>query len=138
MFESLRGVEKELQRTLVILDPEVLEPNTAAKLVEVFGRIERLGAAGKALAARRVADSGVWKKDGDRSPAHWLAKKVGTGVGQAVATIETARRITELPETLEAVKAGELSEVQAKEVVQAASAIPSKEKELLEVPRKKV
>lgn len=136
MFGKLEQAIDSLQAFVDELDHETLAPEYAVKLVETFSKGERLCSIGKSLAAGRVADSGAWRKDGDRTAAHWLAKKVGTGVGQAVSTIETAKRISELPETLEAVKAGELSEVQAKEVVQAASANPSKEKELLEVAKK--
>ncbi|MBW3589591.1 MAG: HNH endonuclease [Actinobacteria bacterium] len=135
MFGKLKQAVALLEEFVRDLDPEVLAPDYALELVETFSKAERLSSAGKALAAGRVADSGVWKKGGDRSAAHWLAKKNGTSVGQAVSTIETARRVSELPETERAIKAGELSEVQAKEVVHAASLNPSKEKELLEVAK---
>jgi hypothetical protein len=135
MFDKVTQAERLLAEAVAALEPEVLEAKSAAKLTEAFARVERLGAAGKALAARRMADSGVWRKDGERSPAHWLAKRAGTSVGQAVATIETAQRLAELPGTEAAVKSGKLSEVQSKEIASAAAASPSAEKELLEVAR---
>jgi len=114
------------------LDPEVLEGASAIKLVEAFAEAERLGAAGKALAARRVADSGAWRTSGEKSAAHWMAAATKTSVGAAVTTLETAGRLSELPRTEAAVRAGRLSEAQAKEVASAGAACPSSEGELLD------
>jgi hypothetical protein len=133
MLDKLRRAERLLQEAVDGLDPDVLEAKSAARLTEAFARLERLSSAGKALAARRMADSGVWRKDGERSPAHWLAKRAGTSVGQAVATIETAQRLAELPQAEQAVRKGRLSETQSREIASAAAASPSAEKELLEV-----
>jgi hypothetical protein len=131
MFEGLQKAEGLLRRSVEALDPEVLEPDFAARLVEIFSRIERLGAAGKSLAARRVASSGIWRESGERSPAHWMARSTGTSVGHAVAVLETAERIGELPGTNDALRDGKLSEVQAIHIASAASASPSHEAELL-------
>lgn len=113
------------------LDPEVLDPTFARELVETFCRIERLAAAGKTLAARRVANTGAWRVTGDRSAAHWVARKTGSSVGHAIGVLETAERLSELPATEKAVRAGKLSEVQAKEIVSAAAASPAAEPGLL-------
>jgi hypothetical protein len=48
------------------------------------------------MAAKQVANSGRWRRSGERSAAHFVARKAGTTVGQAVATLET-RRLAELP-----------------------------------------
>ncbi|MBA2274827.1 MAG: hypothetical protein H0W21_13150 [Actinobacteria bacterium] len=74
MFEWVRETETAMEHGVAALDPEVLDTETATQLVERFARIERLGAAGKAMAAGRVADSGAWRKEGDRSAAHWVAR----------------------------------------------------------------
>ena len=65
MFDKVARAEKLLKEVLDVLDPEVLEAKTAASMTESFARMERLCAAGKALAARRMATSGVWRKDGE-------------------------------------------------------------------------
>ena len=127
MFEAVLEAEKLLKEVISALDPEVLEPGTAARLVDRFSRMKSLASAGETLAAGRVASTGVWKRDGERSSAHWLANRTGASVGQAVATIETANRLSELPQTLEAVRSGELSETQTKEIAEAAFANPSTE-----------
>ena len=133
MFDRVKQARRLLKDAIAELDPDVLEAKSAARLVEDFAEIERLAAAGKALAARRMATSGVWRKDGARSAAHWLARHTGTTVGHAVATIETAQRLAELPATEKAVRTGKLSEVQAKEIASAAAADPSSEQKLLGV-----
>ena len=132
------GVGAELEKVDAALaavvggsDPPVWSGADAAVLVEVFARIERRAAAGKALAARRVADTGVWAASGERSAAHWLARRAGSTVGAAAAAIETAERLEVLPATGEAFVAGRLSEVQAREIASAAAGHPEREAALL-------
>jgi Domain of unknown function (DUF222) len=134
------GLLAELQQvvaTLAVavgeLDPAVLSGPDAAGLVEVFAQAEKLCGAGKALAARRMADTAVWRTAGDRSAAHWLARRTGTSIGAAAATIETAERLDRLPATNDAFRAGRLSEVQAREITSAAAGRPQAETELLAV-----
>src|SRR5439155_17489821 len=102
----------------------------AARLVDRFAEAERIAAAGRALAARRVDETNQWRLEGHRSAA-WVAAKTGTSVGTAAGAIETAKRLDELPATREAFVAGRLSEAQAREVVSAAAARPSSESKLL-------
>jgi len=132
MFLDIDEAINFLQKVVSGLDPEVLAPAFAASLVEKFSRIEHLGAAGKMLAARRVAASGVWRTSGERSPAHWMARQTGASVGQAVASLETAERLAGLAGTDQAMRAGLLSQTQAKEIASAAAASPSSEVELLQ------
>ena len=89
-------------------EPECLDAAVAAELVEEFARGERLCAAGKALAARRVEATGTWRAEGYRSAAHWLANTSGVTVGAGF-------------------RAGELSEVQFREVAEAAASDPGAE-----------
>ena len=69
----LCDVEAVLREAVAGLEPETLPAEAAAGLVDTFATIEKLGAAGKALAARRVAASNLWRGAGERSAAHWLA-----------------------------------------------------------------
>ncbi|MDQ3765940.1 MAG: HNH endonuclease [Actinomycetota bacterium] len=131
MFEQAEAARATLREAVAILEPDVVEAQAAKRLVEIYAEIERLAAAGKALAARRVASSGSWRSEGDRSPAHWMARATATSVGGAVGMLETADRMRELPETEAAMRAGRLSENQAKEIASAAAASPSSEGELL-------
>jgi 5-methylcytosine-specific restriction endonuclease McrA len=131
MFEIVDEAIVLAQKAVADFEPDVYEGNAASLLVQRFAHLERIAAAGKALAARRVADSGAWRKSGDRSPAHWMAKTTGTSVGQAIGELETAERLSELPATAQAVRAGQLSEPQAREIASAAAADPESEEKLL-------
>jgi hypothetical protein len=124
-----------LREVLAGLEPEALSADAAVALVDSFATIEKLAGAGKALAARRVAASNLWRGAGERSAAHWLARRAGSSVGNAMVTLETAARLPELPAVDRAVRAGELSAVQANEIASAAGADPRAEAELLAVAR---
>ena len=126
-------VEAALREVVAGLEPEALSADAAAALVDTFATVEKLAGAGKALAARRVADSNLWRGAGERSAAHWLARRAGSSVGAAMATLETAARLPELPAVNRAVRAGELSAVQANEIASAAGSDPGAEKELIRV-----
>lgn len=66
MFERLAEARSALKEVVASLDPETLEGATATQLVDEFAAIERLAAAGKALCAKRVADSGAWDDEPSR------------------------------------------------------------------------
>src|SRR3954468_173876 len=103
----------------------------AGALVEGFTELERLAAAGRAMAAVRAAETNQWRQDGDRSPEHWLARKSGTTVGAARDALDTAKRLQSLPKTDEAVRSGKLSAQQASAISDAAAADPDAEQSLL-------
>src|SRR5712691_5865273 len=132
----LCDVEAALREIVAGLEPESLAADAAVGLVDTFATIEKLGAAGKALAARRVADSNLGRGAGERSAAHWLARRAGSSVGSAMATLETAARLGELPGVDAALRAGELSAVQANEIASAAGADRGAEAELVAVARR--
>jgi hypothetical protein len=98
-------------------------------MCECFAKIEKLGAAGKALCALRAADSQAWWDTGRRSPAHWVAAVSGTTVGRAVAALDTAERIQKLPQAEAAYRKGKLSEIQAEELAFAGELAPDAEQE---------
>src|SRR5437667_10956914 len=131
----LQEMEAELREFVAALEPETMPAEAATGLVDTFATIEKLGAAGKALAARRVAASNLWRGAGERSAAHWLARRAGSSVGAAVATPESARRLGELPALDGAVRAGELSPVQANEIASAAGADAGADADLVTVAR---
>ncbi|MGI8683703.1 MAG: hypothetical protein ACR2MO_01120, partial [Acidimicrobiales bacterium] len=85
----------------------------------------------KAMAARRVSETDLWRKEGDASAAHQLARKSGTSVGKAREALETAGRLGGLPALEEAARRGEVSPDQAAPIADAASKAPSAERRLL-------
>jgi hypothetical protein len=128
---GLAGTVVGLRSVVAGFEPECLDGEAAVVALELFGEIERLGAAGKALAARRVEVTRAWQSRGTRSAAHFVAATCGTSVRSAVLTLETARRLDDLPVTSEALRAGRLSAAQANEIVAAAGERPGVESELV-------
>ena len=91
MFEQLRCAVDGLRCLVGELEPDRFDGTAARTLVELFDEVERLGAAGKALATRQVVATGAWKHDGThRDAASWLAGTTGATVGAARATVHTA------------------------------------------------
>ncbi len=129
--QCLRDAVVFLERFVAALEPDTHTAAGAADLVDLLGRGERLCAAGKALAARRVEECGAWRRDGFRSGAHWLAARSGTTVGEAEGALRVARTLTDLPATEVAFRSGELSAVQAREIVETAVSDPAAEVSLL-------
>jgi hypothetical protein len=132
MFEQIRTAVGALDAVSRGLEPWRLDGTDAAGLVELAARGERICASIKALAARRVDETKVWRQGGHRSAAHWVAETTGETVGTAERTLETARALDALPATANAFRAGGLSETQAAEITSAASADPNAETALLE------
>ncbi len=117
-------------------DAASLSAADAALAVEEASAIEKMAATVKALAAARVARTDLWRRRGDRSAAHDLARTTGTTVGQAVQALETGRRLDALPETAAAARRGELSPQQTSAIADAAGADPSAEANLLDQARR--
>ena len=90
----------------------------------------------KSLAAARLAETGSWRVEGDRSAAHQLARRTGTSVVQAASAIDTARRLESLPAIASAARRGELSAEQACAIADAAGSDPGAEHDLLEAARR--
>jgi hypothetical protein len=128
---GLAGVVTALREMLSEFEPGGLDAPAAVTALELFGEVERLGAAGKALSARRVEQTRAWQSAGVRSAAHFVAATCGTSVRSAVTTLETARRLDDLPATAQAMRAGRLSEAQAAEIASAAGDRPGLDAELL-------
>ncbi len=107
----------------------------AQQIVAVFADIEKLAAAGKALAARRVEKAGVWRGGADRSAVDWLARTTGTTTGAARATLDTGRAVQDQPEVDAALRAGDLTPTQAVEVTAAVALDPAAAETLLSAVR---
>jgi hypothetical protein len=132
VFDEVRGAVDALEASARSLEPWRLDARDAVALVEIAAHGERVCAAIKGLAARRVDETKVWQQGGHRDAAHWLAEATGDTIGAAARTLETARVLDQLPDTDTAFRAGELSQVQAAEIANAAVADPGAEAVLLE------
>jgi hypothetical protein len=114
-------------RVLAGYDPAVVMASDAMKLVKLFDQIERFGCAGKTLSIGRVAQTGLCRQAGFRSPADWMADATDVGIGDAVRFVETAKALEHAEATAEAFKAGELSPRQAQVIAATAAVAPEME-----------
>ena len=131
MCEQLSELRRALERSASSFDASALPAVLASRVVEEASAIEHIASTIKALAAARVAETETWKNDGQRSPAHHLAKKTGTSVGDAQRELDRAKRLAKHPKTEAAAKAGKLSPRQAAAITDAADADPAVEDTLL-------
>jgi hypothetical protein len=131
VFEQLESAVAALEQVSDGLDPDTFDVAQAKRAIDLCTRAERLVIASRNRLARRVQRAVVWQRDKHRSAAHWLASATGVSVGAAMRSLETARRLEELPDTADAFRAGDLSESQACEIAAAASLDPSAEGRLL-------
>jgi hypothetical protein len=135
MYESVERIAGELRDAVASLQPSSLDGASAARLMELFTRAERLCAAARTLLAGRVEESKVWQREGHRTAADWVAAKTGVSSGQAIGVLETARNLESSPLTRQEFVSGGLSEAQAREISGASVANPRAERGLLERAR---
>ena len=112
-------------------DPSLISPADAERVVREAAAIENIAATIKAVAARRAADGGGWRRDGAPSAAHDLARKTGTTVVRAREALETAERLATLPALDAAARRGELSPSQTAPIADAAGIDPTAEERLV-------
>jgi hypothetical protein len=112
-------------------DPAVSSGMDAVGVMRDAAAMKNMWATVEASAASWVADSGVWRREGDRSAAHHLARVSGTSVGGAVEAIETARRLESLPKVAAEARRGVLSSAQSSAIASAAVVDPAAQSQLL-------
>jgi uncharacterized protein DUF222/HNH endonuclease len=135
MFERLMEIRQEIGDLASWLHREEPGPKESESLLAEITALENTCASMRVLLSARLAQTELWRKKGERSAAHWVAKATGTTVGQAVGTLETAKRLERLPGTAEVFRTGRMSETQAREIASAASVDPSSEEHLLNTTR---
>ncbi len=90
---AVREAAERLDGVLADLDLGLLLPSSLKDLVALGDRIERLGHGLKTRAAAKVAQSQVWRGEGDRSPEDWLARQTGTSAAEAGRLVDTGRKL---------------------------------------------
>jgi hypothetical protein len=141
MFDT--GVESPLDELLgsvrtVVAGVEVdgFDAHVAARIAEQCAEAERLFAALRGFATATLTDKALWRREGFRSAAAWMASKTGTALGPAIATLGMIDQLDDLPLLAEAFRAGLLSEAQAREIAEVASEVPEAEEQLLQAAEK--
>jgi hypothetical protein len=129
MFDQLDTVNGDLRQFVEGLDLDGLDGAAAAELIAKAAEGERLCVGIRLLAARRL------EADNERARANWLAGATGATPGEAARDLEASEQLTGLDATEAALRDGELSVAQAREVASGASADPAAEAELLDLAR---
>src|SRR5687767_14478571 len=98
------GVESLLDELLPLVrsvvggvDVDELEVPEAVRVVEKCAEAERLLAALRVVVTSTLESKAVWRREGYRSVGAWMAAKTGTPVGAAIATLEMAKLLQDLP-----------------------------------------
>jgi len=91
--------------------------------------------AAEARLAARAASGGVHRRLGFADAGDWLASVSGSTVRDARAALETVSAVDTVPDTRDALVAGEVSVAQAREIARTEVEVPGSETELLEVAR---
>src|SRR5438067_503215 len=129
--DEMRTLHAEVKRFAAGFDADLLTGDQAEQVVRDASAAQNMLAAIKAEAARRVADTYVYRHGGHRSAAHHLAAVSGSSVGAAKAELEAAERLKALPATAAAQREGRLSTEKVAAIADAATADPSVESGLL-------
>jgi hypothetical protein len=121
-----------LRSFLADLPVDTMTGVECAEVLEFGTKVERLGAAMRMVTAPKVEESFVWRQEGHKTAASYLALKTGTSTGQAHGVLETARQLGDLPSTARCLQSGDFSVEQVTAIASAATVHPGAEGELIE------
>ncbi|MDQ1365605.1 MAG: hypothetical protein QOE57_1647 [Acidimicrobiaceae bacterium] len=133
MLAELTAACEVLGDAIGATDPSLLSGVDCAEMVELLARTEKRSAALRVLAAARAAHCGAHKSRGFSDAARWLADTSGTTTGEAKAALDTVNGLEQCPHTKEALMAGDLSLIQAREITKTEAAVAGSESKLLEL-----
>lgn len=112
--ELLRGVERRVGE----LDPALVLPSAADRLVGLFAWGAKLCLAAVCVLAARAAEQ-IHPRNGGVLPAEHLARQLGCTVGDARRILEASAHLGEAPETRAELLAGKISALQAADIISA-------------------
>ena len=119
-----RGLSTAIGRFVGDLEPGLLSMSDAsAWLADVTRMRSQLASAELALTAR-VAEGREWAREGDRSPAHFLARTAGVSLGEASSKLDAAQRLRDVPIATQALARGDVSETQFRHIADASRVAP--------------
>ena len=128
---GMREIRESVGRYAAGFDPALVSGADAEVILADAIAAENMLAAIRSMAGARVAECASWKREGDRSAAHQLARKAGIPLGRAQEALSTAERLSQQPELDGALRRGELSPSQAAPISSAVKANPGAEKRLV-------
>jgi uncharacterized protein DUF222/HNH endonuclease len=133
MLEKFKELIAEFGREVAALDETKLSASEATELIEASSQGERFCQAARAVGLKRAFRDRPWHGAGYKTAAAWLAAKSKKTLSSAITTVNTAWHLEKFPQTREAFVSGEISEIQAAQITEAAVADPGSEQGLLEL-----
>jgi hypothetical protein len=130
---SLRSAAARLRQMLRDFEPDRWSGDDCAAIAEELAAAAKACSAASARAAARAVECNAHRRRGHTGGAEWVARATGSTPAEARATLSTVAALEECPATDEALRSGEVSLAQAREIVNAELAAPGSESALLEV-----
>jgi 5-methylcytosine-specific restriction endonuclease McrA len=112
-----------LEKANAELQPELLEASDARRLLDAYGRAQKLAAFGIAALSRKVDDPGE------------IARSTGTSMGAAKAVVATGKVMGNAPDLAAALQQGDISMDQATKIASAEESSPGSAAALIDVAR---
>jgi hypothetical protein len=135
-IKELDGARDAVRSFSVMFEPLDFSGELAEEIVGIGDELERLGAAIKLVAARRVEETGHHEHQGDKSAGRWLARKTGESEGASIAELETLKAAERHPVVESALRRGELSTGRARQIAAAADQCPEEAERLVDDSKK--
>ena len=135
MFDKLKDIVTHLREIASDIDVDVIDGKSAAELVRISEDARRVIDGLRTSAIGRVGTTEAWRVGGSKNSAEWVALQTGTPIYEAQAVVILADQLRHLPQTVEAMNAGNLSTSQAVEVARGATAEPHAEERLLNLAK---
>ena len=136
MGMRLDEIRAEVAALATSFDPSSISPAEAERVVADATAVVNMLDTIRALAARRAADGGGWRRDGARSPSHDLARKTGAPVSKAKELLAAAEQLSSLPTLEHAARTGAISASQLGPIASASTADPNAEERLVAKARR--
>src|SRR5918998_1690936 len=94
---AVQDAVTSLEKANANLEPELLSPDDARRLLAAYARAVKLALYGQTALARKIDDAAE------------VARASGASMGKAKATVEAGRALGDAPEVSDAVKDGDIS-----------------------------
>ena len=112
-----------------------LAPDEADELLLEAIAVEQLGHAAVLALVRRAMVGEPWRRAGDRSARHHVARRCGVSVFRATQVLETAAQLDDLHEVATAVRSGALSSKVTQLAAATATLAPDRQADILQSAR---
>ena len=112
-MSRLRELAAELRAELSRFEPDRWSGDDCAVIAEELAATQKACAAGSASAASRAVACNAYRGRGYTGGLEWVARTTGSTPSEARATLSTTAALAQCPATSEAVKAGDVSLLQA-------------------------